>query len=51
MPVICRKDGEGYWNCRWGRRGKTYRSKSKADAQRKAAAQGAAAYASGYKGK
>lgn len=40
MPV--RKVKGGY---RWGRHGKVYKSKAKADAQ------GRAAYASGYKGK
>ena len=44
MPVIKTSNG-GY---KWGRNGKTYYGK---DAKNKAAKQGMAAYASGYKGK
>jgi hypothetical protein len=46
MPVHKRKDSKGTYY-RWGKHGKKYRGK---DAQKKAAKQGRAAYAHGYKG-
>ena len=47
MPVHSGKDSKGKYY-QWGNHGKKYRGKG---AKAKAAAQGRAAYASGYKGK
>jgi hypothetical protein len=46
MPVHKGKDEKGIYE-QWGKHGKKYRGK---DAKKKAAAQGRAAYASGYRG-
>ena len=49
MPVKVWKTKDGRFAAQWGDSGKIYRSKNRAAAKAKAARQGRAAFASGYR--